>query len=314
MCNDNKVKHPCFNRAAVGHYGRVHLPVAPKCNIKCRYCDRRYGCVNENRPGVTYQILSPGDATSYARGILTGDKRIRVIGIAGPGEPLANEETIETLRMVHREFPDHIKCLSTNGLALPDKVAELKEVGLNNLTVTVNTVDPRIGSKIYDYVKFRGEVYRGEEAAQLLWDRQREGISRAVDAGFRMKINTILIPGINEEGLADLAQTISRMGIHLMNLIPLIPLSDFSHLRAPSRDELNNARAQLRDFLPQMDWCRQCRADAVGLLTDKDESHLASTCDNKRGGLQITSEVAAFTCTGPGNVVQETIQEAPEGR
>ncbi len=46
-------RHPCFNESAKGTCGRVHLPVAPECNIKCNYCNRKYDCVNESRPGVT---------------------------------------------------------------------------------------------------------------------------------------------------------------------------------------------------------------------------------------------------------------------
>ena len=46
-------KHPCFNPDVKGKFGRVHLPVAPKCNIQCGYCNRKYDCVNESRPGVT---------------------------------------------------------------------------------------------------------------------------------------------------------------------------------------------------------------------------------------------------------------------
>jgi len=38
-------KHPCFREEARGVCGRVHLPVAPQCNVKCNYCDRRYDCV-----------------------------------------------------------------------------------------------------------------------------------------------------------------------------------------------------------------------------------------------------------------------------
>jgi Molybdenum cofactor biosynthesis enzyme len=261
--------HPCFDRAAVERFGRLHLPVAPRCNIKCHYCDRRYGCVNGNRPSITYQILKPDVALSYAKKILVQDKRIRAIGIAGPGDPLANKKTIETLRLIQQEFPNYIKCLCTNGLALPEKVAELKEAGLNNITITVNTTDSLIGAKIYAYVMWKGKAYRGEAAARLLWNRQKEGIVKAIDCGLRVKVNTIFIPGINEKGLVDLARTVSRLGVPLMNLVPLIPLADFSHLRAPTRDELRKMRTQLQVFLPQMDWCRQCRADAVGLLDEE---------------------------------------------
>jgi len=46
-------RHPCFNAALRRRYGRVHIPVAPDCNVQCGFCNRRYNCVNESRPGVT---------------------------------------------------------------------------------------------------------------------------------------------------------------------------------------------------------------------------------------------------------------------
>ncbi|MCP2238971.1 hypothetical protein [Thermoanaerobacterium thermosaccharolyticum] len=59
--------HPCFNPDAALYHGRIHLPVAPKCNIKCKYCDRKTGCVNENRPGVTTKVMDPYEAILYAK-------------------------------------------------------------------------------------------------------------------------------------------------------------------------------------------------------------------------------------------------------
>ena len=42
--------HPCFNKKSHRRFGRVHLPVAPRCNIQCKFCNRQFDCVNESRP------------------------------------------------------------------------------------------------------------------------------------------------------------------------------------------------------------------------------------------------------------------------
>ena len=55
--------HPCFNKKASTSYGRVHLPVAPHCNIQCNFCNRIYDCANENRPGVTAKAKQWGADT-----------------------------------------------------------------------------------------------------------------------------------------------------------------------------------------------------------------------------------------------------------
>ncbi|MGE5894530.1 MAG: nitrogenase cofactor biosynthesis protein NifB, partial [bacterium] len=49
--------HPCFSKEAHFKFGRIHLPVAPACNIQCRYCIRKFDCANESRPGVTSTVL-----------------------------------------------------------------------------------------------------------------------------------------------------------------------------------------------------------------------------------------------------------------
>ena len=106
-------RHPCFNREAHGRFGRIHLPVAARCNIVCGFCDRRYACVNESRPGVTAVLLSPEEAcelTVRAAARLPG---LSVAGIAGPGDPLANlEETFETLRLIRRTLPQLLLCFA----------------------------------------------------------------------------------------------------------------------------------------------------------------------------------------------------------
>jgi nitrogen fixation protein NifB len=43
-------EHPCFSENARHTTGRIHLPVAPKCNIQCNFCDRKYDCIMNQGP------------------------------------------------------------------------------------------------------------------------------------------------------------------------------------------------------------------------------------------------------------------------
>lgn len=56
--------HPCYNKDAAANWGRLHLPVAPNCNIQCNYCNRKYDCANENRPGVTQHVYTPQEGAA----------------------------------------------------------------------------------------------------------------------------------------------------------------------------------------------------------------------------------------------------------
>ncbi|HSQ85889.1 MAG TPA: nitrogen fixation protein NifB, partial [Desulfobacterales bacterium] len=64
--------------------------MAPRCNIQCKFCNRQFDCVNESRPGVTSAVLSPAQAMVYLEEVLRQKPNIRVVGIAGPGDPFAN--------------------------------------------------------------------------------------------------------------------------------------------------------------------------------------------------------------------------------
>ncbi|MBZ4666134.1 radical SAM protein [Mahella sp.] len=266
QCAKSYRGHPCFNPRAVKEHGRIHLPVAPRCNIKCRYCDRRYSCANENRPGIAAKVMSPAEAMGHLAKSIEIEPRISVAGIAGPGDPLYNEETFKTFQMINREFPQMILCLSTNGLLLKERLYDLICCGVKTLTVTVNAVDRFIGQEIYDYVSYHGNIYRGLDAAELLIEKQLAGIEAAVKNDFLVKVNTVMIPGINEGHIDAVAKRVKELGAFIMNIMPLIPSGDFAHIPAPDCKQIEKLRKDNSATMEQMHHCRQCRADAVGML------------------------------------------------
>ena len=205
-------EHPCFSGGAHRRFGRIHLPVAPRCNLQCAYCDRRYDCPNESRPGVTSSLLTPKDAVQRTALALAREPRIRVAGVAGPGEPLDNPETYETFRLLHRRFPALTLCVSTNGLLLPDRVEALTDCGVRTLTLTINAVHPGPAAALYSSVRWRGTVLPPEEGVPLLLSRQREGLERAVQAGFTVKVNTVLVPGVNQDEIPSIAALAGAAG------------------------------------------------------------------------------------------------------
>jgi nitrogen fixation protein NifB len=256
--------HPCYDPEAHFQIGRIHLPVAPFCNIRCGFCVRSVGA-KEDRPGITQEVIRPGKALSRLNQALTFEPRIQIAAVAGPGDPLANEATFETFALVKEHFPVLKKCLSTNGLLLADKLPMLKELGVNYLTVTLNAVNPEIGQEIYTRVVWKGRVYHDLKAAQILLEHQMEGIYQASRAGFFIKINTVFIPGINSDHVVEIAQKIKDAGAHIMNIMPLIPLGIFSRLPSPTPIELTAARVECSPVIKQWYLCKQCRADAVGI-------------------------------------------------
>ncbi len=259
-------QHPCYSKDAQHKFGRIHLAVAPKCNIQCNYCDRKFDCVNESRPGVTSQVLTPQEALEKTKQVLEEYPFIKVIGIAGPGDPLANDETFKTLELIRKEFPDITFCLSTNGLVLPEKIPDLLNVGINTLTVTLNAIDPEIEAQLVDHVNYKGKVYHGVEAAEILINNQLEGIRLAVEAGIVLKVNTVLVPGINDKHILDVAKRVSGLGAYIMNVMPLICQAKFADMTPPTPAERKAVQDLCEPYVLQMRHCRQCRSDAFGLI------------------------------------------------
>ena len=272
-CNDRDImkEHPCFSKEAHHKFGRIHLPVAPACNIQCRYCIRKYDCANESRPGVSSRVFNAQEALERVRLLIERGEHISVIGIAGPGDPLANDVTFEVLSAINREYPDLILCVSTNGLALSDRLEDLVNAGVRSLKVTINAVIPETAEKVYSRVSYKGKHYTGRAAADILLCNQWRGLREAIEAGLIVKVNTVLIPGVNDKEIPFISWLAGRTGAELLNIIPLIPQAEFEGLQRPSREVINRLRDECRQHIPQMTHCRQCRADAFGTIgEDKD--------------------------------------------
>jgi nitrogen fixation protein NifB len=126
--------HPCYSEEAHHYFARMHVAVAPARNIQCNYCNRKYDCSNEFRPGVVSELLTPDQAIK------------KVLGIAGPGDPLANpDRTFETFEQLSARAPDIKLCVSTNGLNLPHYVDRIAAFG--NAPIEFQpplTVDPEV--------------------------------------------------------------------------------------------------------------------------------------------------------------------------
>ena len=265
--------HPCYAEEAHHHFARMHVAVAPACNIQCNYCNRKYDCANESRPGVVSEKLTPEQAARKVVAVANSVPQLSVLGVAGPGDAVYDwRRTRETFARVQAAIPDLRLCLSTNGLALPDHIDAIAAMGVDHVTITINFLDPEIGARIHPWIAFNGQRHTGVEAARILHERQMLGLEMLVARGILAKVNSVMIPGINDEHLIEVNRVVTAKGAFLHNVMPLI--SDPAHgtafglsgQRGPTPDELKGLQDRLEGGAKLMRHCRQCRADAVGLL------------------------------------------------
>jgi nitrogenase molybdenum-iron protein NifN len=260
--------HPCFSSCAAEN-ARMHIPVAPACNISCNYCSRKYDCLNESRPGVTSQVLTPEEAAIKFVEVRKKLDNLKVVGIAGPGDALANfENTARSIQLIKEVDGEIIFCLSTNGLMLPYYADEILNLGVTHITVTINAVDPGIGEKIYREVNYMGRKITGVDAAKILIKNQLDGLKYMASKGVACKVNIVMIKGINDSHIGEVVKKVKECGAVMTNIMPLIPApgSVFENMPLTNSKELNELRKKCEIDIKQMYHCKQCRADAIGVL------------------------------------------------
>lgn len=255
--------HPCFAEKP-GNLGRIHLPVSPACNIGCRFCSRVLNDT-EQRPGVTAKVITPEESIAILKKALKICPAIKVAGIAGPGDTLATDTALQTFRLIDKEFPHLLKCMSTNGLLLAEKAEEVIEAKIDSLTVTVNAVDPEIEAKLNKFVVYHGKKYDALEGAKILIENQLNGIRKVAESGITVKVNTVLVPKINGHHIEQIAKTVSSLGASIYNIIPLIPTYELKDEKAPFCFQIEEARKQAEKYMDVFRHCNRCRADAVGV-------------------------------------------------
>ncbi len=253
--------HPCFQNEPA-NAARMHLPVARRCNIKCAFCNPDQGdsCVHGCVPGLARTVMTSAQALAHVKNVREVQGiPIQIIGIAGPGEPLYNPETFETIELIRRAYPAMHICLSTNGLLLPELAGRVKELGVETLTVTVNCESAHAAQKIYEHVCGA----RDEAAMRAFLEKQKEGIARAVAHGLVVKVNSVLVPGVNDHELPSVARMAKSLGAVLHNVLPLEPRPDAVCQTPPTPEMVRRTRAACKEHLAQFERCRHCRADAV---------------------------------------------------
>ncbi|PSU35722.1 nitrogenase cofactor biosynthesis protein NifB [Photobacterium lutimaris] len=265
--------HPCYSDEAHNYFARMHVPVASRCNIQCNYCNRKFDCANETRPGVVSKRLKPLEAVDKVLAVAKEIPELSVVGIAGPGDAFASaKQTMQTITELSRVAPNLKLCVSTNGLMLPEHVDELVAKGVEHVTVTINTLRPEVGAKIYAWIYYDGQRLSGEKAARILIGRQLEAVSMLTQQGVLVKVNTVYIPGINDRCIAEVSREIQQRGAFVHNVMPLISKPEFGTAfskagqREPTAAELDAVREESSGGIQIMKHCRLCRADAIGRL------------------------------------------------
>ena len=182
----------------------LRISVTDKCNLRCRYCMPEDGvCKKEHTDMLTEDEIIQAVEVAASLGI----KKIRITG----GEPLVKKNIVSICRRTAAVEGIREVCLTTNGLMLPQLGKELKEAGVKRLNLSLDTLNP----EKYAYITRIGKL-----------EDFRAGLEAALSLGFeKIKINSVLIGGFNDNEIEDLANLTMQYPVD-MRFIELMPMYD----------------------------------------------------------------------------------------
>ncbi|HWQ42745.1 MAG TPA: NifB/NifX family molybdenum-iron cluster-binding protein, partial [Desulfosporosinus sp.] len=113
-----------------------------------------------------------------------------------------------------------------------------------------------------------GEHYEGESGVKILIENQLAGIAQLISQGIVVKINIVMLKGINDKHIPEIVKKMKELGVYITNIMPLIPApgSVFENFPQTTMKDVNEMRNLCELDVRQMRHCKQCRADAIGLL------------------------------------------------
>lgn len=216
-------------------YGRnihyLRISVTELCNLRCRYCMPEDGVCKKSHA----EMLTEDEIIDAVRAAASlGVDKIRITG----GEPLVKRNIVSICRRTAQVEGIKEVCLTTNGIMLPQLAGPLREAGVNRLNLSLDTLN----AEKYRYITRRGEI-------SDFW----KGLDGALSAGFdKIKINTVLIGGFNDDEIVPLAQLTKRwpVDVRFIELMPMYDGGEFSEKAYLSREAVLAALPEAEPAAP----------------------------------------------------------------
>jgi len=199
------------------------LPIAQRTN-----CRKRFG-----NPGKADKAILPSEAASWIRELVKGGKTIKGVNLCGPGDVLAAPDAcLSTLDLLQPVEPRLYIKLTTTGLGAASLADVLAEKGVAQVILLVDAVDTEIIQHIYTWIRPGRKTVPLPLAAEMLWNEQQEALCAFKEAGIKVSVQTTVYPGINDEHIGMLAQTMAELGARSITLLPFRPISEEDALPA----------------------------------------------------------------------------------
>ncbi|MEO0406659.1 MAG: GTP 3',8-cyclase MoaA, partial [Cyanobacteria bacterium P01_A01_bin.135] len=187
----------------------LRISLIDRCNFRCQYC---------MPAGEDISFMPPADWLSVeellhlleAVFIPCGFTRFRLTG----GEPLLRQDVVEVVRRIAALPQTQDLALTTNGFRLAELAQPLYDAGLRRLNISLDSLNPEVFTQITG------------GRSPLRWQQVWQGIQAAHRVGFDpLKLNVVVIPGINDGEVLDLAALTLERNWHV-RFIEFMPIGN----------------------------------------------------------------------------------------
>jgi len=264
-------------------YGRkinyLRLSVTDRCNLRCLYCMPAEGVPRLPHGGIlSYEELFLVARASVSLGI----EKIRVTG----GEPLVRKGILDFLALLAGIPGLRQLVLTTNGLLLEEMAGPLKDTGVQRLNISIDSLVPE---------NFR-RITRGGDVSRVL-----SGIAAAEAAGFPIKLNMVVMRGINDHEVVDFAAlTVDKpYAVRFIEFMPSCADADWTSRVVPGREILDRISDRFgfddierRELAgPAKDYRIHGAAGTIGVITPV-TGHFCDGCNR----IRVTASGMARGC------------------
>lgn len=192
----------------------MRISITDRCNLRCKYCMPEGVDIVPMSHLLTFEEIVEICTAAAALGI----RKIKITG----GEPLVRRGAPQLFGMLGKIPGIESVTLTTNGVLLKKYLPALMENGLKSVNVSLDTMDRGLYAQITGHDVF----------LQVM-----DSIRAAVDAGLQVKINTVLLRGINESGWQQMVEYARTQPVDI-RFIEIMPIGAGERFPGVSNDTL----------------------------------------------------------------------------
>lgn len=204
----------------IDQFGRkinyLRISVTQRCNFRCLYCMPKIPFNHQPKEN----LLSFEELFLFVKvAIDEGIEKIRITG----GEPLLRKDLSVFIKMINDYKKDLDLAITTNGFLLKDFAKDLKDAGLKRLNISLDTLESK-KAKIL--------------AQKDVLDSVLAGIDEALSVGLKVKLNTVVLKGLNDDELIPLLEFAKSKNIQIRFIEFMENIHAYGKLQGLKRDEI----------------------------------------------------------------------------